>query len=202
MKPLLTVEKLISEAKIFCQTTTSVPELYGVTDGKAVGTLIEQRFKKFLADKFAFVAGNSANGIDLPGEEIKTDIKVTSIRQPQSSCPFRSARQKIFGLGYNLLVFVYDKKDDPEAKTALLDFVHCSFIEKERTGDFTTTYRLRQMIEDGAGVEDVAAYLNDLYYSENYKILEEAALEILDTPPQVGCFKKQPLTYVIQYTGN
>jgi len=40
------------------------------------------------------------------------DIKVTSIRQPQSSCPFKSARQKIYGLGYSLLVFVYDKHDE------------------------------------------------------------------------------------------
>jgi len=45
------------------------------------------------------------------------DIKVTSIRQPQSSCPFKSARQKIYGLGYSLIVFVYDKKDDPATKT-------------------------------------------------------------------------------------
>ena len=41
-------------------------------------------------------------------------MKVTAITQPQSSCPFKSARQKIFDLGYSLLVFVYDKKDDPK----------------------------------------------------------------------------------------
>lgn len=186
MKPVLTVEKLILEAKKFCRTTTDVPELYGVTDGKAVGTLIEQRFKKFLADKFEFVMGNSANGIDLPGDEIKTDIKVTSVRQPQSSCPFRSARQKIFGLGYNLLVFVYDKKDDPEGKTALLDFVHCSFIEKERTGDYTTTYRLRQMIEDGAVVEDVWAYLQDRNLPADEDAVMEMAEQIIANPPEQG----------------
>ena len=47
----------------------------------------------------------------MPGENICTDIKVTSITQPQSSCPFKNARQKIYGLGYNLLVFVYNKED-------------------------------------------------------------------------------------------
>ena len=50
------------------------------------------------------------NGIDAP--ELDVDIKVTSIKQPQSSCPFKSARPKRYGLGYNLLVFVYEKSDD------------------------------------------------------------------------------------------
>jgi len=40
-------------------------------------------------------------------------MKVTSSRQPQSSCPFKHARQKIYGLGSSLLVFVYDKTDNP-----------------------------------------------------------------------------------------
>jgi len=61
-----------------------------------------------MRDKYQFPPSNSAKGIDFP--EIDVDIKVTSFKQPQSSCPFRSARQKIFGLGYSLLVFVYEKK--------------------------------------------------------------------------------------------
>ena len=42
-----------------------------------------------------------------------------------------------------------------------MNFVSCSFLEKERTADYTTTYRIRQMIEDGANKEDIVAYLND-----------------------------------------
>ncbi|MEO6038973.1 MAG: hypothetical protein ABIQ93_11210 [Saprospiraceae bacterium] len=126
------------------------PLLYGVTDGKAVGTLIEQIFQKYLSEHYAVQIGNSARGIDLPATEINTDIKVTSANQPQSSCPFKDARQKVFGLGYNLLVFVYDKKDDAESKTAMLNFVSCNFIAKERTGDYLTTRILRQMVENEA----------------------------------------------------
>jgi hypothetical protein len=63
-------------------------------------------------EKHTVKVGSSALGIDLPSEDILTDIKVTSVKQPQSSCPFRDAKQKIFGLGYNLLIFVYDKKDN------------------------------------------------------------------------------------------
>ena len=40
MKPLLTIDHLIREAKIFCDfmSQENHPELVGVTDGKAVGT--------------------------------------------------------------------------------------------------------------------------------------------------------------------
>ena len=143
MKENLTIEKVIIEAKAFCiaQSQTPNKELFGITDGKAVGTYVEHKFQQHLADKYTLQIGSSAKGIDLPCVDI--DIKVTSIKQPQSSCPFKDAKQKIFGLGYNLLVFVYDKIDNPKTKTANLNFVSCSFISKERTADYTTTFRLR-----------------------------------------------------------
>ena len=100
-KEQLTIENLIEEARIFCvsESTYKHKELYGVTDGKAVGTLIEQKFQSHLNNKYEVTVGSSARGIDLPSDDIQTDIKVTSIRQPQSSCPFKDAKQKIFGLG-------------------------------------------------------------------------------------------------------
>lgn len=169
MKPRLTINKLKAEAKRFCLSESKFEnkDLFGVTDGKAVGTYVEHKFQQQLAAKYEVVVGSSASGIDLPSEDILTDIKVTSIKQPQSSCPFKDAKQKIFGLGYNLLVFVYDKKDHPETKTAVLDFVSCAFISKERTADYTTTYRLREMISDGANEEDIAGFLRDRYLTYN-----------------------------------
>ena len=43
IKENLTIEKLIKEAQVFCVSESAFKhkELYGVTDGKAVGTLIE-----------------------------------------------------------------------------------------------------------------------------------------------------------------
>ncbi len=187
-KPLLTVPTLIQSAQSFCASKSVLPNelLYGVTDGKAVGTMVEHAFRAYLAERFTIQAGNSAKGIDLPSEHINTDIKVTSMVQPQSSCPFRDARQKIFGLGYNLLVFVYDKKDDPASKTALLRFMSCSFIEKERTGDFITTRMLRQMLENEANEEDVIAYLSDRNIPADEVGLTQLARQILQTPPEQG----------------
>ena len=96
---------------------------------------LEHKFRAHLDQKYTSAPGNSAIGIDFP--ELKVDMKVTAIRQPQSSSPFKSARQKIFGLGYSVLVFVYEKQDDPKTNTAVLNILHTVFVEERRTADFT-----------------------------------------------------------------
>lgn len=115
-----------------------------------------------------------------------TDIKVTSIKQPQSSCPYKDAKQKIFGLGYNLLVFVYNKIDNPKTKTTTLLFVSCTFISSERTADYTTTYRLREMIKDKANEEDIVAYLTDKNIPADEITLQNMAKMIMKNPPKQG----------------
>lgn len=187
-KEKLTIEKLIQEAQCFCieQSKMQHKELYGVTDGKAIGTLIEHKFKTHLQKKYEVTIGSSAKGIDLPSDDISTDIKVTSIKQPQSSCPFKDAKQKIFGLGYNLLVFVYDKTDDIKNRAAILNFVSCAFVSKERTADYTTTYRLHEMISDKANEADIVGYLQDRNIPADDITLNELAKQILATPPQQG----------------
>jgi hypothetical protein len=142
-RPALNQEALIAEATAFAtlQSALPVPELYGVTDGKAVGTHIEKGFKAYLEAKYLFEQGNAAKGIDFP--ELEIDIKVTSIDQPQSSSPFKSARQKIYGLGYSLLVFVYQKTDHPTTSTAVLDMRHVIFVNAAKTADYQMTSGLK-----------------------------------------------------------
>lgn len=84
MKQPLTLQKLINEAKAFCILESSVAnkDLYGINDGKKVGTNIEHKFKDHLTNNYDTIVGSSASGIDLPSEEILTDIKVTSINKP------------------------------------------------------------------------------------------------------------------------
>lgn len=188
MKPKLTIEKLLAEAKLFCETESKInnSDLYGITDGKTVGTYVEHKFQQQLKSKYSITIGSSANGIDLPSKGIQTDIKVTSKKQPQSSCPYKNAKQKIFGLGYNLLVFVYDKSDNPNKQTTTLNFVSCAFITSERTADYTTTYRLREMINDHAQVADIEAYLADRNLPGDEITLQKIAKMILKNPPQQG----------------
>lgn len=186
MKPALTIKELIEAAHRFCEMESreNHVKLIGVTDGKAVGTYVEHKFQRFLQSQYRIDLGNSAKGIDLPSSDIQTDIKVTSITQPQSSCPFKNAREKIFGLGYNLLVFVYDKRDS--SNTCTLHFTHCTFISKERTADFTITRRLREMVGDGANKEDIIAFLQDKNVPGDDIVYNGLAEEILDSPPEQG----------------
>lgn len=201
MKPVLTIDKLIQAAKQFCEIESKENhiDLIGVTDGKAVGTYVEHKFQQYLQLQYRSEVGNSAKGIDLPGTDIETDIKVTSISQPQSSCPFKNARQKIFGLGYNLLVFVYDKHDTNNS--CKLHFTHCTFINKERTADFTITKRLREMISDGANKEDIIGFLQDKNVPGDEIVYNNLANEILDRPPEQGYLTiSNALQWRLQYS--
>lgn len=179
---------MIKEAKAFCERESNFDnkDLFGVTDGKAVGTFIEHKFTDHLEKNYDVEIGSSANGIDMPSGNINTDIKVTSIEQPQSSCPFKNARQKIYGLGYNLLIFVYEKTDDPAKKVARLNFVSCSFIHKHRTADFQITKTIRQMLDNNANSEDIIAYLTDRNLPADEITMRDLAEEILRNKPEQG----------------
>ncbi|WP_292473757.1 hypothetical protein, partial [Methanosphaera sp.] len=85
----LTNNSLIKEAELFCarESTRNHPELVGINDGKSIGTFIEHEFKMYLKNKYEFNLGSSASGIDFPDSDINTDLKVTSSKKPQSSCP-------------------------------------------------------------------------------------------------------------------
>ncbi|MEA5513808.1 restriction endonuclease [Nodularia sp. UHCC 0506] len=173
---ILTIETLCTEAALFSAAESRHPEplLYGVTDGKAIGTYLEQKFKLHLKDKYDFVEGNSASGIDFPG--LLVDVKVTSMKQPQSSCPFKSARQKIFGLGYALIIFVYDKTDQSMNRTANLNILHTIYVSAERTADFQMTRGIRSILENEGNKDDLIAFM----YDRNLPVDEIEASNIAD----------------------
>ena len=186
MKKDLTIEILLEEARDFSSRESKHPEpsIYGVTDGKAVGTYLEHKFRDYLREKYAFGESSSAKGIDFP--ELAVDIKVTSIKQPQSSCPFRTAHQKVFGLGYSLLLFVYEKRDDERMQTGTLNILHAVFVEKERTADYQMTTGVRQILHNKGNEDDLVAFLLDRNLPVEEIGAREIAQEILKSPPEVG----------------
>lgn len=144
--PSLDLQRFRSAASEFARTLSQTPlsDLYGATDGKAVGNKVESMFKIYLRKHYNLVVGNAATGLDFPS--LNLDLKVTSLKQPQSSCPFRSAEQKIYGLGYNLLVMVYTKRDVDSARVTYLDIEHAIYIDKSRTADFGLTKAIRDTV--------------------------------------------------------
>lgn len=197
----LTIDILKNEAVTFCekQSLENHLNLLGITDGKAVGTYIECRLKRYLSSKYQTEIGNSAAGIDLPSTDINTDIKVTSLRQPQSSCPFKNAQQKIYGLGYNLLILVYDKEDS--ASECKLSFKHCTFIDADRTADYTTTARIIEMLKDKANIEDIHGFLSDKNIPGDDIVLAKLSEEIITCTPKQGFLTiSNALQWRLQYS--
>ena len=182
----LTIRKLQLEAKRFAIAESShyEPSLFGVTDGKAVGTYLEHKFIHYLQQKYGFESGSSAKGIDFPA--LLVDVKVTSFRQPQSSCPFRDARQKIFGLGYSILLFVYEKSDDNTRNTSNLNILHTIFIEEKRTGDYQLTRVLNEVVENDGNEDDIIAVLTDRNLPVDEILARKLAEEVLESPPEQG----------------
>ncbi len=185
-KSKLTVDALKTEAGTFAvaESTHHEPSLFGVTDGKAIGTYFEHKFRGRLRKRFDFAEGSSAKGIDFPG--LGVDVKVTSVKQPQSSCPYESARQKIFGLGYSILVFAYDKTEDPATRTGQLNVRHAIFIEKEQTADFQTTTGIRKILENQGNKDDLLSFLQERMLPVDEIEALRIADDLLKTPPKIG----------------
>ena len=126
---------------------------------------------------------------------------MTSIRQPQSSCPFKSARQKIYGLGYSLLVLVYDKHDDEATRTARLDIQHTIFVEKQRTADYQTTSGLLRLLENRANHDDVLAFFQERLLPVDKIEAGNLADEVLRAPPPLGYLTiSNALQWRLQYS--
>ena len=200
-KPRLTLRSLKAEAGRFAEieSTHHEPSLYGVTDGKAIGTYFEHKFRSYLRGKYEFIEGNSASGIDFP--DLEVDMKVTSAKQPQSSCPFKSARQKVYGLGYSLLVFVYEKTDDPQTSTGNLNILHTIFVSKERTADFQTTMGIRKILANQGNKDDILAFLEERRLPVDEIGASLLADEIIANPPVIGYLTvSNALQWRLQYS--
>lgn len=93
MKPELTLEKLKQAVMPFCADLQQslIPELYGITDGKAVGTYIEHRFRDMLLASYTLAASSSAFGLDFPSLEL--DLKSHIAQTTAIVITFRAASQ-------------------------------------------------------------------------------------------------------------
>lgn len=203
--PELTLDLFREAAGDFAETLREkpFPDLYGASDGKAVGTRIESLFKHFLEDKFDVQTGNAARGLDFPS--LNTDLKVTSLRQPQSSSPFKSASQKVYGLGYNLLIIVYTKKDDLKKEAAFFEIHHVVFVDKKRTSDYTLTKSILDILKDSPqneiAVEEVDALLQDKNVPLDEIGRRELAERIVQFPPEQGYLTiSNALQWRLQYS--
>ncbi len=199
---ILTLDFLKENVASFAREISKrkIRELYGTTDGKAIGTYIEHAFHEYLKEKgFEYEPGSSASGIDFPVLEV--DMKTTRITQPQSSCPFEKVSQKVYGLGYHLIVFVYEKEDDPKTRSAHLNFSHAIFAEKEYTADYQTTKGIIGILEREGNKDDIVAFLEERNLPLDEIGRQELAEQISRNPPQQGYLTiSNALQWRLQYS--
>lgn len=92
--------------------------------------------------------------------------------------------KKIEGLGYNLMLFVYEKNDTDTQ--CLLPFVAVRFIPKELTADYQTTKGIRDIIERGGNQDDIFAFLVERMIPVDEITLSQYAQELLQNKPRQG----------------
>ncbi|OGO81619.1 MAG: restriction endonuclease [Chloroflexi bacterium RIFOXYD12_FULL_57_15] len=178
---------MVFASALYGETTQSkAPEksLFGVTDGKAVGTYLEHKFRDYLKSRYAFEEGSLDSDIAFSG--LLIDIKAINITQPHSFCPFKSVRQKVYGLGYSIILLVYDKIDDDKKETAKFNIWHTLFIEAAKTADYQMTRNLRQILENEGNRDDILAFLEDMKFPIEDVGIINLADEIISKPPAQG----------------
>jgi hypothetical protein len=185
MKPVLKLEDLVQEATEFANLKTA-HEIDGKTDRQAVGNYFKHKFIDYLSERYFYRQGDSELEIDFP--ELEIAIEASNIMQQQSFCPFKSANQKVFGLGHHLLVFTYKKYEDPKSKTAGLEIERAVFIDKTRTADFSATKALIDILDREGNKDDIVAFILDRHLVTDEIGVNQLADMILAAPLKQGWF--------------
>lgn len=89
-------------------------------------------------------------------------------------------------MGYNLIVFVYQKEDDETNKKGMLNFLSCTYIDSSRTADYQTTIGLHNIINNKGDADDIYAFLADRNIPADEVTLYQMAQDILKNPPTIG----------------
>jgi hypothetical protein len=100
-----------------------------------------------------------------------------------------------------LIIFVYEKIDDPGTETALLKFSFALFLAKERTADYQTTYGLSEIFRRNGNKDDIVSFLAERNLPLDEVGRELMAERILENPPSIGYLTiSNALQWRLQYT--
>lgn len=99
------------------------------------------------------------------------------------------------------MVLVYDKTDDQAARKSILTFPHAIFVSRERTGDYVTTSKLRDLLGAGANKEDIIGFLEDRNLPLDEIGRNALAEEIMRSEPSIGYLTiSNALQWRLQYS--
>ena len=158
---------------------------------KRIGTYFEEELRVWFEEKHGLVSeGSVAKGIDLPAFNL--DVKTTSNRQPQSSSPFDDPGERITGVDYNILLFVYDKQSVEDGNQ--FGIVSCVYIPKERASDYRKSENASKLVADyregKLSESELREQLEEL--TGIGAISDDKFEEIKENPPEKGAITMTP----------
>jgi len=104
-------------------------------------------------------------------------------------------------VGYSLLLFVYDKHDDPQDRVATLRFITCAFIDRNRTADYQTTRGILEILSRDGNRDDIIAFLGDRNLPGDEIVHNMLADEVMQSPPVLGYLTiSNALQWRLQYS--
>ena len=100
-----------------------------------------------------------------------------------------------------MLVFVYDKKDEPKTRTATLDIKHVIFVERDQTGDFQTTSGILRILDNQGNADDIVAFMTERFLPVDEIQAQGLAQDILRKRPAIGYLTiSNALQWRLQYS--
>ena len=187
MKEKLTTPLLIQCARDFSirQSSDYRAELFGQKNKKVLSTTVEQDFCEFLKARVDLDYRKSIVGLTLPA--VHTDVKVVHALRRRSALRERDQHNLVYGLGHNLLIFIFEEEDFSALRKAKLRINHCIHVDASRTADYRTTSGLLQLLHDGGNTDDIADFLlHERHLDLSPQDLASLAADIVASPPLVG----------------
>jgi len=103
-------------------------------------------------------------------------------------------------VGYDLVVFVYEKSDDAAHSVARLKILHVIYLDAAFTADFQTTTGLRKILVNNGNVDDIDAFLEERNLPLDEIGRRSLAERIIAEPPKRGCLTiSNALQWRLQY---
>ncbi|MGD0383428.1 MAG: hypothetical protein ABSA77_07910 [Thermoguttaceae bacterium] len=127
--------------------------------------------------------------------------KSPAFGNPSLPVPSNQQNKKSMALGYSLLVFVYDKKDDRKNRTATLNINHVIFVQAKQTGDYQTTSGILKLLDNNGNLDDIVSFMTERFLPVDKIQALELAKEVLQNRPCIGYLTiSNALQWRLQYS--
>lgn len=155
--------------------------------------LISKSLRRYLLNSVEISLNSDGRflSIDVADENISfpehaTDLRVVDTFEPRMQTQQCGIEEKVYGSGNSLLILSCQFLSDEARKTVNAVPWTLVFIDSDRTGDFQTTYGLREIMRRKGNRDDILSFLEERFPSITDAEKEDWATKVLSAPPRLG----------------